>query len=75
MYRRKRKQACLVSVHARVRFGLLTGEQAEQLRLMYARCRTETEFNQVTKIMQDYCGNLGDDCYSRLLRDEMEDLA
>lgn len=75
MNRRRRKQSCLVGVRARERFGLLTPDQVRQLELMYARCRTEDEFKQVTKVMQDYCGNQGDDCYSRLLRGEMEDLA
>ena len=70
MGRRQMKQACVARVKVREKLGMLTADQVAQLELMYARCRVEADFNQVTKVVQDYCGNQGDDRWSRLLRED-----
>ena len=58
MGRRKLKQRYLMSVKARERFGLLTAEQAEGFRLMLARCLRPADFDQVLRVLREFCGGI-----------------
>jgi len=54
-----------------VKAGKLRPEQAEQFRLLYARCQTDADFEQVRKALEQFClGVYGrDDRYARLMKD------
>lgn len=58
MGRRKRKQRCLLSVKWFERLGKLTAEQAERFRLMFARCLKPEDFDQVLRVLREFCGGI-----------------
>ena len=72
MSRRKTKQRYLESLQARLTLKLLKPEHVEEFKRLYARCRTQADFQQVTDaVWQVSMGPAGrNDRYGLLMRDE-----
>lgn len=71
MGRRQTKQRFISSVELRLRAGLLTPKQAETFRLLFARCQTDADFEQVRKALEQVSMGVkgGTDRYALLLKD------
>jgi hypothetical protein len=59
-----------MGVAALVRFGKLTAEQGEHFRLMYARCRTDAEFEQVRKAIESFTTRSVPTRFTRILDED-----
>ena len=55
MGRRQQKNNRVLSVQFLLKARKLTEEQAAQLEAMYRRCRSEADFEQVRKLVDDTC--------------------
>lgn len=71
MGRRRTKQRYLDSLKFRVASKQLKPKQAETFRLLFARCRTEADFEQVAQVMHQVSGGIqrATDRYARLMQD------
>lgn len=69
---RKQKQKHRQYVTARFKLGLLTEEQATRFKLMFSRCKTAQEQEQVMTALLDFCSSLqnGSDVYARIMQDD-----
>ena len=70
MGRRRLKAQHQMGVAARVALGQLTPEEGEHFRLLYAKCYTPDDFEQVRGALESYCGRTVPTRFTRMLDDD-----
>jgi len=70
---RKRKNDLIMVLRAHEVAKVLTPAQVATFRDMYSRARTESEQDEVRKVVQNFVDDTGADRFSRLLRKSRQD--
>ncbi len=70
MGRRQTKARLQMGVASRVTLGTLTPQEGEQFRVLYAKCRSPEDFEQVHQALDSFCAETVPTRYTRIRDDD-----